>query len=133
MGKSDILIGGTNFGTGSSREQAATAFLSAGLRLVIAGSFSETYKRNAINNGLLVLETTEILSDLRRAFKSGQEKTRRTGWLADMDLVKGTMRVRKPTGEVKEYVLPRVGRAAQELLVDGGLENWTKKRIQADA
>ena len=41
----DILIGGYNFGCGSSREQAATAFLSCGMN-VIQGSFSETYKRN---------------------------------------------------------------------------------------
>ncbi|MDZ7797646.1 MAG: hypothetical protein U5N56_11670 [Candidatus Marinimicrobia bacterium] len=38
----DILAGGFNFGTGSSREQAATAFLHKGIRLVIAGSFSES-------------------------------------------------------------------------------------------
>ncbi|KAI9002112.1 homoaconitase mitochondrial precursor [Hyaloraphidium curvatum] len=130
MKPSDILISGTNFGTGSSREQAATAFLSAGLRLVIAGSFSETYKRNAINNGLLVLETTGILRDLRAAFPPG-EKTRRTGWNATIDLVKGTMDVQTPAG-AKSYALPRVGRAAQELLVDGGLENWVKKRIASE-
>lgn len=131
MKSTDILIGGTNFGTGSSREQAATAFLAAGLRMVVAGSFSETYKRNAINNGLLVLETTEILKDLRSAFPDGgkSEKTRRTGWMATVDLVKGEMKVNVPGKGEKVYSLPPVGRAAQELLVDGGLENWVKKRL----
>jgi homoaconitate hydratase len=42
----DILVGGYNFGTGSSREQAATALQAAGFPLVIAGSFSQTYLRN---------------------------------------------------------------------------------------
>jgi homoaconitate hydratase len=43
--KTDILVGGFNFGTGSSREQAATALKYKGLQCVVAGSFSETYKR----------------------------------------------------------------------------------------
>ena len=47
----DVVIGGFNFGTGSSREQAVTALQAKGLPLVIAGSFSQTYLRNAFNNG----------------------------------------------------------------------------------
>ncbi|KAB2846053.1 MAG: homoaconitase, partial [Ignavibacterium sp.] len=47
----DILVGGFNFGTGSSREQAATALKYKGIQLVVAGTFNETYKRNALNNG----------------------------------------------------------------------------------
>jgi len=42
--------------TGSSREQAATSLKYRGLSLVVAGSYSETYKRNALNNGLLTIE-----------------------------------------------------------------------------
>ncbi|CAG8665664.1 5962_t:CDS:2, partial [Paraglomus occultum] len=42
----DILVGGFNFGSGSSREQAATAIKAAGINLLLAGSFSETFKRN---------------------------------------------------------------------------------------
>src|SRR3972149_6008466 len=52
----DILVGGFNFGTGSSREQAATALKYKGIRCVIAGSLNETYKRNALNNGFLIIE-----------------------------------------------------------------------------
>jgi homoaconitate hydratase len=52
--------------------------------------------------------------------------------MASIDLVKGTMDV-DVKGEKRKYVLPRVGNAAQELMVDGGLENWTKKRIAASA
>ena len=96
--------------------------------MVIAGTFSETYKRNAINNGLLVLETSGILADLRKTFPE-KVKTRRTGWMAKIDLVKGTMEVKDEKGNERKYNLPKVGRAAQELMVDGGLENWVKKRL----
>ena len=44
--RGDILVGGRNFGSGSSREQAATALKHRGISLVIAGSYSQTYKRN---------------------------------------------------------------------------------------
>ena len=63
--KGDILVGGFNFGTGSSREQAATAFKYKGIQLVIAGSFSQTYKRNAINNGFIVIEAPELVNDFK--------------------------------------------------------------------
>ena len=57
---------GFNFGTGSSREQAATALKFKGIPCVIAGSFSETYKRNAFNNGFVVFECPELVTHLAR-------------------------------------------------------------------
>lgn len=62
--KGVILVSGYNFGTGSSREQAATALKSAGIPVVIAGSFGDIFKRNAINNGLVCVESPELVSDL---------------------------------------------------------------------
>ena len=55
-----ILIGGKNFGCGSSREQAATALKSAGVRCVLAESFARIFYRNAINVGLPALECIGI-------------------------------------------------------------------------
>ncbi|HVZ15930.1 MAG TPA: homoaconitase, partial [Terriglobales bacterium] len=63
--RGDVIVGGFNFGTGSSREQAVTALKAAGIPLVIAGSFSQTYLRNAFNNGFLCIEVSELVKKLR--------------------------------------------------------------------
>src|SRR5262249_54344008 len=67
--KGDVVVGGLNFGSGSSREQAATALKFKGIPCVIAASFSETYKRNAFNNGFVVFECPELITYLRQKLK----------------------------------------------------------------
>lgn len=119
----DILVGGFNFGTGSSREQAATALKHKGIQLVVAGTFNETYKRNALNNGYLLIECPQLVNDLKS--KYGKDKlTVKSGSNVKIDFENSVL-----TFDNKAYPIDPVGEAAQELIVDGGLEEWVKKNL----
>jgi len=56
----DILVAGKNFGCGSSREQAPEIIKSLKIKCVIAKSFARIFYRNAINDGLLLIENSEL-------------------------------------------------------------------------
>ena len=116
-------MGGYNFGTGSSREQAATSLKYRGIQIVLAGSFSQTYKRNAINNGFLVVEAPELLADLNNEF-SDTALSIRTGWTATINFQQAVIVIND-----NKYPISPIGKAAQELIIIGGLENWVKDRI----
>jgi len=62
MRPGDIVVGGRNFGCGSSREQAASALRYAGVGAVVAASFSRLYYRNAINLGLPIVVSPEVVA-----------------------------------------------------------------------
>ncbi|QPG74548.1 mitochondrial Homoaconitase [Brettanomyces nanus] len=127
----DILVAGYNFGTGSSREQAATAILARDMPMVIAGSFNNTFSRNAINNALLTLQIPELIEKLRLTF-ANEEKipTRRTGWRFNWDVPKSVVTVvdSKNTVVLKQKV-SEVGRNLQAIIVQGGLEGWVKSYL----
>jgi 3-isopropylmalate/(R)-2-methylmalate dehydratase small subunit len=61
----DMIIGGKNFGCGSSREHAPIALKAAGVSCVIAGSFARIFYRNAFNMGLPILESQEASDRIR--------------------------------------------------------------------
>ncbi|MCI8315478.1 MAG: 3-isopropylmalate dehydratase [Lachnospiraceae bacterium] len=67
----DIIVAGKNFGCGSSREQAPEIIKALGVKCVIAKSFARIFFRNAINNGLLLIENDKLQSDV----KEGKEIT----------------------------------------------------------
>ncbi|UCC74506.1 MAG: homoaconitase [Gemmatimonadota bacterium] len=123
----DVLVGGYNFGTGSSREQAATALQAAGIPLVIAGSFSQTYLRNAFNNGFVCIECPNLVERLRGhhadAIAAG-DLTIVPGDLLEIDFSSGSVLLR---GE--QFRFAPLGSVPQSLVVAGGIENLVRERL----
>jgi homoaconitate hydratase len=122
----DIIVAGRNFGTGSSREQAATALAYRGIRMVIAASFSQTYLRNAFNNAFICLESPELADAVRSAFADEAAAGRKTIPAGDLAV---DFRTSKATWRGATYALSPLGPAAQELVLAGGLEALTRKRL----
>jgi homoaconitate hydratase len=124
--KGDVVVGGLNFGTGSSREQAATALKFKGIPCVIAASFSETYKRNAFNNGFVVFECPELVTHLRATLTNRTPTT--VASEITIDYGKSTLTI-----DGKSFPFPPLSPAAQELIVAGGAENLVASRLRAKA
>jgi homoaconitate hydratase len=122
----DVVVAGFNFGTGSSREQAATALKFKGIPCVIAGSFSETYKRNAFNNGFVVFECPELVTHLRD--KLTDRAPTAVGPEITIDYAKSMLTV-----DGKSFPFPPLSPAAQELIVAGGAEKLVASRLQKTA
>ena len=122
--KGDVVVGGLNFGSGSSREQAATALKFKGIPCVIAGSFSETYKRNAFNNGFVVFECPELVTHLRDTLTDRAPTT--VGPEITIDYAKSILTI-----DGKSFPFPPLSPAAQELIVVGGAEKLVASRLRA--
>ncbi len=123
----DILVGGFNFGTGSSREQAVTALKARGIPLVIAGSFSQTYLRNAFNNGFLCIEVPDLVGKLRETFAAEIAARQKTIFAADeieVDFARGMVAY-----GADKFFFPALGRVPQALVVAGGVENLVATRL----
>jgi homoaconitate hydratase len=119
----DVLVGGFNFGTGSSREQAVTALKAKGIPLVIAGSFSQTYLRNAFNNGFLCIEVPELVKRLRERL-AAEEKTVIPGEDIDIDFTASTV-----TSGSDAFHFPALGSVPQSLVVAGGVERLVARKL----
>lgn len=127
----DIIISGYNFGTGSSREQAATAILARGMKLIVAGSFGNIFSRNSINNALLTLEIPTLIDKLREKFEGANELTIRTGWNLKWDVTKAQVEVKDENGEiVLTQKVGELGVNLQDIITKGGLEGWVKAELK---
>ena len=123
----DVVVGGFNFGTGSSREQAVTCLKAKGVRLVIAASFSQTYLRNAYNNGFLCVEIPALAKRLREQFATeiaAKEKTIIPSEDVEIDFTSGTVAWR---GE--KFIFPPLGSVPQSLVIAGGAENLVATKL----
>ncbi|KAK9371208.1 hypothetical protein V1509DRAFT_613916 [Lipomyces kononenkoae] len=134
----DVLVSGFNFGTGSSREQAATCILARNIRLVVAGSFGNIFFRNSINNALLTLELPALISLLRQKFIASEpELTRRTGLFIKWDVPNARVQVREGAEPDASVVLEQkvgdLGPNLQDIIIQGGLEGWVKNEISKSA
>lgn len=102
----DIVVGGKNFGCGSSREQAPVALKAAGVACIVAKSFARIFYRNAINIGLPIVECAEAREGIKR------------GDRVRVDMEKGEI-VNVTTGRSWRFTpLPEF---AREILAAGGL------------
>jgi len=111
--KGDFIVAGKNFGMGSSREQAVVALVYAGVAAVIAKSFARIYFRNAINNGLLVIQAPEAVD----AIEDGDE--------IEIDLEK--YEIRKGDKVFKFAPLPP---EVQKIIEAGGLVEYVKQKVK---
>jgi homoaconitate hydratase len=124
----DIVVGASNFGTGSSREQAVTALKCAGIPLVIAASFSQTYLRNAFNNGFLCVESPELVAYLREQFADAIASKAKTIVSADgieIDFANSTILYCE-----EKFSFPPLGSVPQSLVVAGGIENLVTEKLK---
>jgi 3-isopropylmalate/(R)-2-methylmalate dehydratase small subunit len=112
----DIIVGGENFGCGSSREHAPLAIKGAGVSCVVAKSFARIFYRNAINIGLPILECPEAVEETGK------------GDRLVVDLRAGTI-ANERTG--RTYQTSPFPDFIMEIVQAGGLVPYTRERLQA--
>ena len=105
----DFVVGGFNFGSGSSREHAPLALKASGVRAVIAKSFARIFFRNAVNTGLYIIESAEMADEI----DENDVLTIENGVLTN--LTKG-----------KSYPLPPMDDYVAKILAKGGLMEAVK-------
>ena len=114
MRPGDILVGGENFGCGSSREHAPIAIKAAGIACVVAKNFARIFYRNSFNMGLPIFESRELWG----LVEDGAE--------IEIDAGGGVIRI--IGGATEPLHIQPVPPFMQELIADGGLINHIAKR-----
>ena len=109
-----IVVGGTNFGCGSSREQAPLALKYSGVKCVVAESFARIFFRNSINIGLPVIECKKVSTAIN------------TGDQVKVDLESGEVKNLTTNISLQGTKLPPF---IMTILTDGGLIENLKKRM----
>jgi 3-isopropylmalate/(R)-2-methylmalate dehydratase small subunit len=102
----DLIVAGSNFGCGSAMEVAVTAVVGAGIPAVLARSFSRTYYRNAVNNGLLPLicDTSRISEGDRLLLEPANIRNLTTGDILPVEPLSGIVSDIISAGGVVEYL-----------------------------
>jgi 3-isopropylmalate/(R)-2-methylmalate dehydratase small subunit len=110
-----IIVGGSNFGTGSSREEAVNVFKTLGIKAIVAKSFSRIYFRNLINNGLAGIEC------------DWEEGTFSDGDKVQISIDKGIIFNKTKDIKLKFKKLPQF---LKEILDSGGILNQLKEKLK---
>ena len=105
----DFVVGGFNFGSGSSREHAPLALKASGVRAVIAKSFARIFFRNAVNTGLYIIECAEMADEI----DENDVLTIENGVLTNLT-------------KSKSYPLPPMDDYVAKILAKGGLMEAVK-------
>jgi 3-isopropylmalate/(R)-2-methylmalate dehydratase small subunit len=113
--KGIVVVGGKNFGCGSSREQAPLALKYSGVKCVVAESFARIFFRNAINIGLPLIEYTGISA----AVDNGDELS--------VDFEAGTI---QNVTKGKSFQVAKLPPFILEILTDGGLIENLRRRMK---
>jgi len=108
----DILVAGRNFGCGSAREQASTAIKGLGIKAVVAASFARTFYRNAINDGLPIVECPALYDAVTE------------GDVIQIDLAKGVI-----SHAGNSHAFPKMPDSVGKILKLGGLANYLKSTL----
>ena len=111
----DIIVAGTNFGCGSSRELAPISIKAAGISCVIAKNFARIFFRNSINIGLPILESPEAVDSINE----GDE--------VEVDLSNGTIKNITTGKTARSVPFPDF---LQEIINMGGLMPYVKKKMK---
>ena len=106
-----IIVAGSNFGCGSSREHAPMSIRASGVKAVIAGSFARIFFRNAINIGLPVVTSVEAANFI----KDGDE--------LEIDLSNGN--IKDITGN-KIFNINPLPEFIQKIIISGGYMNYAR-------
>lgn len=109
----DLIVAGNNFGCGSSREQAAEVLVANGIHCVIAKSFARIFFRNAINNGILLLECADLADNVEEG-----------------DSIKVELDKQQITANGKTYAIPAVPENLYHIIMDGGLVKSIEKKVE---
>lgn len=108
----DILVAGRNFGCGSAREQAATAIQGLGIKAVVASSFARTFYRNAINDGLPIVECPALVASV-----------------AEGDEIRIDLAVGEINHAGRVYPFPKMPDSVRKILELGGLAEYLRTQL----
>lgn len=113
ISEGNIIVAGKNFGCGSSREQAAICLKYAGVGAIVAKSFARIFFRNAINQGLPIIES----SDAVEAIEDGDELI--------IDFDKGFI---KDLTKNLRFTINPIPEFMKNIIIAGGLISWFREK-----